>query len=367
MVVVCGVGGARADLVDDSGAAFERASQLLYEGREVEAAEAFVAIAEQSPNSLFADDALFEAGRLYEERLGDPARALALYEELLERFPDSRAARAARRRADAVRAALGDDGAGAAALARFNEILRTYSSRPPRESIAMVEQLVDEYPDWAGMPRALMWLGATYQREGELARAEARYREVMERWPEHADAARARYAAGAVAVDRRAFDRAEGYFAGLPDGALRDDGLELVARERARWRWYLVSCGVVAAVVLALLGSLRLARGSWRETARGLWPPPTEVIYFAPIAAIMFAAALTGHEQVAPASAIILIVGLVVTWLSGAGVGAGASRGRVVVHVGLAAVGVAASCYVALHRTKLIDMILTTLEHGPQS
>ena len=74
-VLLLAAGPARA-----SQEAFDEATALMRDGKHAAAAEAFVALVDNEPGSPAAASALFEAGNLYEERLGDPARALALYE-----------------------------------------------------------------------------------------------------------------------------------------------------------------------------------------------------------------------------------------------------------------------------------------------
>ena len=60
------------------------------------AAIAFLALADAHPDDDYAADALLEAAELDEERLALPDRALALYERILSRYPDSRLALRAR-------------------------------------------------------------------------------------------------------------------------------------------------------------------------------------------------------------------------------------------------------------------------------
>ena len=63
------------------------------------------ALAHDAPTSPLAPEALLLAARAAEEQLGDPARALAIYDAIVARYPDARAAVAAGRRGQRARAA----------------------------------------------------------------------------------------------------------------------------------------------------------------------------------------------------------------------------------------------------------------------
>jgi tetratricopeptide (TPR) repeat protein len=366
-VAVCWAHAARA-----SQERFDRATELMHAGDNGAAAEALVVIADDTPDDPLADDALFEAARLFEERLGDPARALALYERLLDRYGDSRSALAAGRRAEALRRDIGDDGGGAEAVAAFNEIRHRYPERSPAESIAMMEQLLADHPDWPGAVRGVMWLARVHQREGDLARAAARYGEVAERWPDSPETFEALRGAGDVAIARGRLDDAEAYFTALQTGGdptlerAKHEAFVVLRKERRRARWYWMSFVAIAAALVVLIGSLRHAAGSWRAAGAALRSPPTEAIYFAPVAIVMIIAAATGHQSIAPATAIVLAGGLAVTWLSGAGLARAREPWRVAAHALSAAAAVVAIVYIALHRTRLIDLIAETIRFGPE-
>jgi hypothetical protein len=127
-----------------------------------------------------------------------------------------------------------------------------------------------------------------------------------------------------------------------------------------------MSFAAIAAALVVLIGSLRHAAGSWRAAGAALRSPPTEAIYFAPVAIVMIIAAATGHQSIAPATAIVLAGGLAVTWLSGAGLARAREPWRVAAHALSAAAAVVAIVYIALHRTRLIDLIAETIRFGPE-
>jgi tetratricopeptide (TPR) repeat protein len=354
---------------------FARATNLVGDERFAEAADALLALATRDPEGAFADDALFTAAQLFEQELGDPTRALDTYRTLLDRYPDSRVALAAARRSDALEAEIGAGGGGDRALARFNEILMGYPDRPVADSIAAAEALLQEYPDWSGAPRATLSLAGAHQRQDTLDRANDLLESISTKWPDSHEAFDALRSAGEIALKNRDYERAQALFGELrpqdeDEQRVAAEALTLLGRERLRHKFYLVAYGLLAAILIGLFVALVLSAGSVRNTLGSVLRPPGELLYLLPIAVLLVAAAYTGHEQIGPAVAIICGGGLIVTWLSGAGLEAaakrgGIGRGRAWSHAGATAVAVMALCYIAVHRTGLIDLIVSTVRFGP--
>ena len=356
--------------IDDQAERFAAATELMADGSYEEAAELLIAIAEETPAGALASDALFSAAKLLEERLSRPDRALALYQRLLERFPDSRTALAARRRADSLRAQIGPDSAGAALLARFNQILQGFPSRAESESIELMEELLAEQPDWTGRARALLWLASVHQRAERLDRAMSGYLEAAEA----AEAVLAKPAgeagegaenppanaekwlfeayrgAGDVAVAQGRFDRAEMYYRRMVAGSdsnrqrMVSESLDHLATEQLRTRLYWVALAMTIAVFLGFLASLRLSAGSWRAALGSLRSPPPEVIFMFPIAALLISASLASHHSIGPAVAIICAGGIALAWLSGAALLAAQEDRRARGTPGLLALAAGRSC-----------------------
>ncbi len=359
---------------------FERAAERKAAGAHREAAAAFVKLADDARGSPYADDALFEAAKLYEEKLTEPQTALRLYRRLLAEYPDSRTALAASRRATAIAENIGPDG-DATALARFTDLLQRFPERGESDSIAVAEQLLSEYPDWHGRARLQLWLAGVHQRGGRHRRALDYYlaaaavaKATQNRDDELFSAYRG---AGDAAAALGRFDTAERYYRLMPVGGdparqrSFEDALADLDRARMRTMLYRVSLALIAVVVLVLLVSLRLAAGSIAASWRALRRPSVETVFMAPIAALLIAASLTAHYAIAPAVTIISLGGIAITWLSGAGLAAGrrSRRGlgpwRRLLHALLTALAVVAICYVAVHRNRLIDMIIETVRFGP--
>lgn len=391
---------------------FARATERIADGDVRRAAEELAGLASDAPDSPLASDALFSAARLFEERLGEPARALALYDRLEQRYPDSRTALAAGRRAASLRQQMGPQLRGATPLARFNQILHQFPGREEDESLALMEALLAEFPGWSGRARGLLWMASVHQRGERLERALVFYLEAAEAAPDPGDdprdddtddmAFQAWRGAGEVATAMGAFDRAREYYERMSLGAdparqraidsarqraidparqrTIDDSFRALAREVLRARLYRAA---VIALVLAFLGflaSLRRSAGSWRGVPAALWPPAPEVTFMIPIAALLCAASLTSHQAIGPAVTIVCVGGVAVAWLSGAALRRdlgeptrdGPTRATrqthswtPLAHAAVAALAIVALCYIALHRGRLIDMIIDTVRFGP--
>ena len=355
---------------------FHAASLLVGEDRHEEAAAALEAIAREAPDHRLAPEALFTAGELREDRLAQPARALALYEQIERAYPDSRPAVAAARRAARLRRQVGEDGGGAEPQRRFAEIQQGFASRSEAESIAMGDQLLADYPDWPGGARVALWLAEVELRAGRTHLALRRYAAAAETWSDPDIQFEAHLGAGDAALQLGRLDLAERHYRSLdPRGdvgrqTVTREALAAVAtaRERAGWSglaWFLAGAGLVV-----LLGSLLLAARSARRAARALWPPPPEVLYFAPVGLVLAVTGYTDYQGLGPAVSIVAAGGLVTAWVSGAGLQLRRVDGRrpvaaVLVHVVASAAVVIGLTYLAIYYTGLLTAVLDTLRDGP--
>ncbi len=343
---------------------FYAAMALAREGKPAQAAAALRHVADGTDG--FADDALAELARLYEEQLGEPVKALAAWDELLRRFPDGRLAVRAERRAAALRDSLGPDNAAAAAVAEWQRILNEFGTVPHAASVARAEALVRDHPGFAGAAQAAFWIGTVLEQDGDLAGAEARWRDVSVRWPATEWARRAERRVGDLLVARGDLDGAE--------AAYRASGTDAVGRLAVeRWRVRLAALAwiLLGALALTAVADARRLAGSWRGAAAALARPPTEALYLIPVAATLVAAGYSENWAIAHALAFICAGGLAVTWLSGAGLDAARRaaplRGRrVAAHIIAVAVAVAAICYLAVTRERLVDMLVETIRFGPE-
>jgi tetratricopeptide (TPR) repeat protein len=317
-------------------------------------------------------DALFAAARACEDTLLDPARAVALYDRIVAEFPDARVALAARRRALGLRAQVGGEGEHAARAAELAQLVagadELAADAIERRAAALAEA------EWPGAADAALWLAEWLRRIRRLDEADARYATVVERWPGSPQAVLALRGAAGAALEARRWDRAEELAARLPDvepadRIVRADVLDAAARGRRRARWYALAWGIAIAGFVALAGSL--AESALRGGRR--WPklaPPLEVVFLAPVAAVLVGVALTTHQLIAPAVLGLTAGGLGLAYLSGCTLDTLRARGRPVrrralAHGLIAAIAVAAIFYIVIMRDDLLDMVIETVRFGP--
>jgi hypothetical protein len=315
-------------------------------------------------------DALFAAGRACEDRLVDPARALAIYDRIQRELPDTSVAASARRRAERLRQMIG--GGHAAEAADLARLVANADRLPPDDIVARASALATA--DWPGAADAGLWIAEWLRRSGRYAEAQPRYADVVARWPHSPQAATALRGGAGNAIDQHAWDLAESLVERLPaatadERIVRDELADDIARGRRHERWYVGAWLALAATIAALLASLvEVTLRSGRPALR----PPVEVVYFTPIAVVLVAVSFTAHRAIAPAVTLICAGGLVFAWLSGATldrlrVVGRPLRVRALGHIAMCALGVAALGYIALTRDGLVELLVDTVQFGPQS
>jgi tetratricopeptide (TPR) repeat protein len=337
---------------------------------------AVAAIFEQAAETSSAD-VLYAAARACEDKLLDPARALAIYDRITRDHGDARVSIAAGRRAQALRALVGSHNETQAQAAELARLIARADAEPPDAVIRRAERLADAA--WPGAPAAALWLADWLRRSGRLAEAAAHYAVVVTRWPALPEAAAALRGGAGCALEAHDWSLAETLAdrlaAAEPGSGAKLERDELVAaaeRGRRRDRWYGLAKLALALAVAALLGSLieavlRSPRGSRVSALR----PPFEIVFLGPVAAVLIGVAFTAHRLIAPAVATICLGGLALAWLSGATLEQLRARGRShglrsLVHVAACLAGVAALSYVAVTRDGLLDAVIETVQFGPE-
>ncbi|HUJ62416.1 MAG TPA: hypothetical protein VLX92_28130, partial [Kofleriaceae bacterium] len=315
-------------------------------------------------------DALFAAARACEQRLYDPARALALYQRIAREHPDARVAVPALRRLAVLRDELGPDGAHAHEAAALARLVATADQLAPADAIARGDALAAAA--WPGAPDAALWVAVRQRRRGAYDDAQARLAAVAARWPGSPQAAEAARDAAGCALDAHQWARADALARELParDATIRDAIVAAAARGRRFERLYDAAWLALAAALALLLASL--AEATWRGGRR--WPrarPPVEVLYLAPFAALLAGGAYLTQRTIAPAVARITLVGLGLAWLSGAALDLLRARGRpvrarAVAHVALCAVGAVAIAWISITHDGLLELVLETARSGPE-
>jgi len=354
--------------------AFRAAVELETSGDFERAAAAFVALAQKAPDDDFADDALMKAARLYEERLSVPARAVELYQRVIDDYPQSRLGRRAQTRVAVLRERIGPGAAHADAASEFQRIQREYPDRDPLESIADMNELIADHPDYPGRGEALLWTGSAYERHGWLTEAERAYGQAAREFTGTRLGRNALKSQGDVLLARGDFDGAEAAYRALvdaPDYAVAAAAaLESVEVERGRARLLDIARVGLAAFVAAMLLAIRRAAGTWPAAARALVRPPAELLYLAPIVGLLVLSSISINELVGNAVMIIALGSLVITWLSGVALDLHRERGpigggRVLGQAVASAAAVLALIYIAVKRERVLDMIIETWRNGP--
>ena len=344
---------------------FEAATTLESKGDYAGAANALEALARARPDDAFADDALFEAAVVCEERLNDPARAARLYEQVATRYASSRLARRARTRADFLSSSLKS---GEAPLREYQDLMNGFSKRPPAESIARMAQLVDGHPDFALSDRALYWLGATLVEQRRPDEGLARFLEVERRFPDSEWSSRAKKARGDLALRRHQYSEARAIYQELarkPDlisRAASKEGLANVGTSEGRGLALVLSLAYLALFLGAHLWALRRITPRLRM--------PVELLFYLPVAALFTLAGLTENSSIALATAGIAVGGALVVWTSGVVTDARLAESPLPLRARLGricATGAAVLCvaYVAIQATGLTDLVFETIRNGP--
>ncbi len=323
---------------------------------------------ERAPTTPDLADVLFAAGRACEDRLHDPARALAIYERIVRELPDAGISIAASRRIEQLRG-VKEHAKEAAELAT----LIADTDRLSRDEVVRRADALIAAP-WPGAADAALWLADWQCRIARYRDAQTSYTRVRERWPNTRNERLALRNGASCAIEAHEWTLAVELATRLPsetesDRAVRDDLLAGAERGQRRDRLYVASwIGLVLALVL-MLASLAdaIARGGIRRPALR---PPVEVWFLAPVAAVIVAASFTAHRAIAPAVLRISIVGVALAWMSGAALDLLRQRGRpvrarAIVHVVACAVAIVSVGYIAITRDGLLDMLAETVQFGP--
>jgi TolA-binding protein len=339
--------------------AFEAAIQREASGDWAGASADLEALARRLPDDSFADDALFEAAVLAEERLSDPARAAQLYEEVATKYPQSRLARRARTRSDFLASSLRT---GAGPLAEYQRI-QAEGARDPKGAVAAMEKLLREHPEFALADRALYWLGARLLEQGRDAEGTERLLQVEQRFPSSEWALRAKKARADRLLQRGKKAEARDLYQALSRAsdpiarAAGSEGLAAVHTSVVRG-----TLATVAFVYLVVFVGFHVATGR-----RRLWRAPAELLYYLPVATLFAAAGITENSSIAWATGSIAVGGAVITWVTGASTPTRAvgwpERAARALALALAVLAIA---WVAIQWTGLTDLVIETFRSGAE-
>ncbi|MBP9204891.1 MAG: hypothetical protein KBG28_13050 [Kofleriaceae bacterium] len=352
----------------DDGAELDRLTRLQATDPAA-AVVGWVGLADRTGDPAVAAFALFRAARAAEQQLADLPRARVLYRRLRDEHATSN-------EAPAAASALLRIGDGAHATPTRDALARlraTYAAERSLAVLAAGEALAAG--DEVDAAQAGLWLADTYRDLGRCGLATPRYDDVARRFAGTAEATDAIRGAAECALRLRQWGRARALAAQLPAGdarerTLRESLLQRIGAAQTRSHGAVAAWVAVIVAGLALLGSVAHAVVVSRRGLRAL-APPFEVLFAAPVLAVLVGAAYTGHVDVWPAVQLIAGGGLAVAWLSGAGLDAVRAAGRPVrrraaLHVALAVLIILGLVFLAIDRDALYDQVAETVRFGPE-
>ncbi|CAN5810132.1 hypothetical protein BH11MYX2_BH11MYX2_12170 [soil metagenome] len=318
-------------------------------------------------------DALFAAGRVCEDRLHDPGRALLLYERISHDMPDARVAIAAGRRATQLREEVGEHGEHADRAKQLAELMAVADTLPSAQVVSAATLLAAAA--WPGAPDAALFRADFLRRMKDLSAAQAAYADLAKRWPTSPQAIIAMRGQAGTAIDAHEWDLAVTLTNALPildpaDVVLRDDLLASVRTGRFRARVYglawIILIGGLAILVVSLVEAIVRAR------ARPALRPPVEVLFLAPFGGILVAVAYAKNMPIAPSVAVLTAGTLAMAWASGATLDLlrrheRPVRLRSIAHAAACSLGALSLGYISLVSAGLLDVIAETVRYGPGS
>ncbi len=349
VLALCAV--AHADPEHDADLAFHRADDRAIVG-DPAALDQLEAIGAARPITRWTDDAWLEAARLA-ETLGDLPRARRDLDAALAVTSDpllARRASAALARLTPLESWTAIDDAHQALVDRIQR-----PAGDPKLALCELGAVVLASPGYPRALAAMLALARGWERDGAIDAARtwldrAAHLQLSPADREHVTAERARFElrGGETTIARESI-------AALRDPHLRAQLDHELARADWRRRFRMISWLVLAALALAAIVGLVRRRASWRA----MLVPPVEVLFLAPIAAVLIGVATTGNPLVARAVRVISIAGVAVAWIA-------AALGKAsVLRAVLAAIAVSAATYLACDHDRMIDIVIETWHSGP--
>lgn len=347
-------------------ARFDAAMRQLAEGHAAEAAAALSLLAHERPADELAPEALFEAAQLYDEQLENPTEAARLYRSLTEHYPQSRLLRRAENRLQRLTSGLRT---GSAALTEFLSLQqKTEEDSPAR--LTRLQALLASHPDFALADQALYLLGRAQLRAGQSATQT--FTTLQTRFPRSEWSAHAHKAQADALLARRHFAEARAHYEALKShsGAgslwpeIAQEGLQHCAQEQTRTRWS-IAAGLL--LLATLLVQLLRAR-------RHLWPLPIELYYYLPVACFFaLVAALVQGGAMSQPVLLLAVGGALINWAAAVSLRVSSppasTRRRLLMLVFLVLwriTAVLALGYLVLHTQGLLDVVVETVENGPE-
>jgi hypothetical protein len=352
--------------------AFYAAIARAQQGQAAEAVAELDALVARAPDDLFADDAMFEAARLTEERLGDPLGAALRFETLCARHPDSRLTVRAERRAKALRAQLGPGGRDARALADWQAILASFPERGRAGAVADAEALLAREPAFNQAGEIRLWIAQQRVQLGQGRQARALLVTLAGTTDELG--LRARRALADLDVDlARYADARAGYQALYQHAATPtartslDEAMARLERAQAKDTGAVLAWCLLGLMLAVALGFLARRAGGARALLRLLARPPLEALYVAPVAALFVIAGLTENELYGMATVWLAVAMIAVAYLVGTALRAPGPARSAVATLAWGVGGMLAMLlagYVIVFHLELLDTLVHTVQYG---
>lgn len=345
-----------------------------------EAVQILRRIGTEFPDSPIADDALLLTGTTLLDDLADPVVTQEVFTQLVELYPESRAAGLAEDRLQVLKEDLGPNNRHARAVAEFQHIRLDSQKRPWQETTTMTQDLIARYPHWSKIFEVRLWLAGIYVRHEQPNEALLQYEAVFlaKNAPRELTVQALRSAINlhthnkdfSQAADLLQKARALGtHTPGEVHSltALTDELHKAILRSKR----LKVSKILVVLAPLVLVFCLLFTTRSVRQTVRQLRKVDSRVVYMAPVAGLLCIMAFTGHEQIGPAVTLICVSGLGATWLGSALMRARYKVGTnvafwAILTVVLVTLSTGAVSYIALQHSELWDQLVTTVRLGPE-
>ena len=316
------------------------------------------ALGRARPVTAWTDDAWRVAARFAEQR-GDFARARGDLAEAIATTDDDTARRRDQADLDRLTSIGGTSGQWDAVAAEHDRLLVALEGPgDPKPALHRLEVLLHDHPDYPRRGVGVLALARGYERDGNRAHAIAVLR------GEHEPALVPDLVRMLIRDGK--LDEASQRIATIEDAGIARQLRELVESARVRARVRLGVVALLLAIVVLAGVTLRRRASNWRAAARALAKPPSEALFFLPIAVLIVIVAQTGNPLVAAAVRWIAIAGVVVAWVSGVLLTLRRpSRLGLVLHSVLTVTAVLAIVFLAVERDRTLDLVIETWRSGP--
>jgi TolA-binding protein len=163
-----------------AGDLFKEAAEHARAGRPGGAVAVWQSLVELYPDDTLAPHALLKIGEINEKTIGDYDAAAIAYQQVIDQYPGTGAVRRARARLERLGPSRQS---GDAPLRRYNHVLQNYPRLGSEAAIAEMTAIAEEFPGFVKRQQVLFWIGEEYVRGDNFEQAVALYRAVQKQYP----------------------------------------------------------------------------------------------------------------------------------------------------------------------------------------